>query len=92
MPQEQSGGLANDLYLCRGAFVMNTHNLCPQMGLANRSTGFVVDIQFRDEDDPKTDRPYCIWVEIDAYSGESFFEQQARRKWVPILPKVERVS
>ena len=92
MPQEQCGGLTNDLYLCRRAFVMITHNLCPQMGLADGSTGFVVDIQFRDEDDPKTDLPYCIWVEIDAYSGESFFEQQERRKWVPILPKVERVS
>ena len=71
MPQEQCGGLTNDLYLCRRAFVMITHNLCLLMGLADGSTGFVVDIQFRDEDDPKTDLPYCIWVEIDAYSGES---------------------
>jgi hypothetical protein len=39
----------------------------------------------------KPDLPYCVWVEMDDYCGESFFPaEDGRDKWVPIYPRTHR--
>ncbi|CAJ1945762.1 unnamed protein product [Cylindrotheca closterium] len=92
---DRCGGLYNVLFLAIGAEVPLTYNLCPKLGLANGSTGKVVGIKYRQKESPQTKKhlPYCVWVEMDDYSGESFFPEPtsstepSRSKWVPIYPQ-----
>ena len=67
MTPEKFQGLPNQLHLACGALVMLTHNLKPEVGLANGSTGTVVDIQYHPDADPEKDLPYCVWVDVKDY-------------------------
>ena len=86
---DRCGGLTNVLFLSNDSRVTLTYNLCPEIGLANGSTGKVIDVKYREGESPQNkDLPYCVWVEMDGYSGPSFFPEVLRRnKWVPIYQK-----
>ena len=56
-------------------------NLCPDIGLANGSTGKVVDIKYQDDESPQNKNiPYCVWVDMDDYTGPPFFPHTERKK------------
>jgi ATP-dependent exoDNAse (exonuclease V) alpha subunit len=78
--------MKNVLYLAVTAKVVLESNLCPEVGLANGSTGFIKDIVY-DDDKLAPNLPVYCWVEMDDYSGPTFFQNNPeRRKWVPIAP------
>ena len=95
VPADRCGQLHNVLFLARDSKVTLTNNLCPELGLANGSTGKVKDILYRpgesSRENPQTkkaDLPYCVWVEMEDYCGPSFFpEEDGRDKWIPIYPR-----
>ena len=88
---DRCGQLTNVLFLARDAKVTLTYNLCPELGLANGSTGKVKDVVYLPGESPggdEPDLPYCVWVEVDGYTGDSFFPAaDGRDKWVPIFPR-----
>ena len=49
---DRCGQLFKVIFLAREAKVTLTFNLCPDIGLANGSTGNVVDIKYRDDESP----------------------------------------
>ncbi len=60
-------------------------NLCPELGLANGSTGLIRDIVYRTNELPPTNLPKFCWVEMADYAGPTFFpENESRKQWVPI--------
>ena len=62
-------------------------NLCPELGLANGSTGLIRDIVYRTNELPPTNLPKFCWVEMADYAGPTFFpENESRKQWVPIYP------
>jgi len=84
-------GLYNVLYVCVGAEVMLTTNVCQQLGLSNGVIGTVVDITFDRNDTSYVPGflPKIVWVELreNQYTGESLFPNDiSRRNWIPILP------
>ena len=96
---DKCGGLANKLYLAVGAKVMLTYNLRPELGLANGSTGEVVDRIWNAGEHPRdSDLPYCIWVNFPDYVGPPLTRPngvddpsaEERKTWVPIAPHVHR--
>lgn len=77
---DRCGGLTNVLFLSNDSRVTLTYNLCPEIGLANGSTGKVIDVKYREGESPQNkDLPYCVWVEMDGYTGPSFFPEVLRR-------------
>ena len=95
---DRCGLLPNVLYLAPKAKVTLTFNLCPELGLANGSTGVVKDILYspgtKPVDQHPTGRPqdvvlpYCVWVEMEDYCGPSFFaDGTGKEKWFPIYPR-----
>jgi ATP-dependent DNA helicase PIF1 len=83
---ERFHGLRNVLYLAVSAKVVLESNICPEVGLANGSTGTIKDIVY-DDDKLAPNLPAYCWVEMDDYSGPTFFQNSPeRRKWVPIAP------
>jgi len=70
---DRCGQLNNVLFLSRDAKVTLTYNLCPEIGLANGSTGIVKDVVYKTGESPKKHIPYCVWVEMEGYTGPSFF-------------------
>ena len=84
---DKAGGLANTLYLCRGAKVMLTSNLNVPFGLFNGSTGTVCDIIYLDGRNPKQSLPDVVMVSFIKYTGPPFLADNP--KVVPIVP-VER--
>ena len=70
---DRCGQLHNVLFLARGAKVTLTYNLSPEIGLANGSSRVVKDVVYRAGESPKKHLPYCVWVEMEGYTGPSFF-------------------
>jgi hypothetical protein len=87
---DQFNSLQNKLYLAKGALVLLTTNMWPEGGLANGSTGTVVDIEY-DAGTPAPGLPKCVWVDFGSdYTGPTFFPEDpdhcTKRGWVPIAP------
>jgi ATP-dependent DNA helicase PIF1 len=88
---DQFNSLQNTLYLAKGALVLLTTNMWPEGGLANGSTGTVVDIEY-DAGTPAPGLPKCVWVDFGSdYTGPTFFspgdpDHCTKRGWVPIPP------
>ena len=77
---DRCGKLFNVIFLAREAKLTLTFNLCPDIGLANGSTGKVVYIKYRDDESPHNkDITYCIWVDMDYYTGPPFFPRPERK-------------
>ena len=75
-------GVVNDLFLCKGAHVMITHNICVELGLVNGTMGVVYDIIWN----MRGDEPLAVLLALrkttattDGYSGPSFFLQKRKR-------------
>ena len=85
---DKASGLLATLYLCRGAKVMLTNNLCVDVGLFNGSMGVVTDIIYLEGRSPQESLPDVVMVSFNKYSGPAFLEDDP--KVVPIVP-IERV-
>ena len=81
-------GLEAVLYICKGARVMLTMNLWPQVGLCNGTTGVVVDIIYAGNHQPP-DLPIAVIVKFDNYTGPSI---SAIPDCVPIPPITASVN
>jgi len=87
--ERQERGFDDDsiTFLCNNARVVLEMNLAPELGLANGCTGTVKEIVYGDSQKAPNLPLYC-WVEIDEYTGPTFFKNNpARCKWVPIFPQ-----
>ena len=78
------------MYIAKGAYVFLTTNLWPEGGLANGSTGTVVDIEYA-EGTIAPALPKCVWVDFGSdYQGPKFFPDDeahaTKQGWVPIAP------
>ena len=79
------GGLEPKLFLCLGARVMLTRNLWTEKGLCNGSMGTVLDIIYKEGDNPPA-LPIAVLVQFDdSYTGPSFCSDKPR--CVPIIPE-----
>ena len=84
--------LRERLYLCKNARVVLEMNLASEIGLANGSTGIIKEIVY-EESQKAPELPKFCWVEMDDYSGPTFFkDNDNRRQWVPIYPKTANDS
>ncbi|XP_066915540.1 uncharacterized protein [Clytia hemisphaerica] len=81
--------LTNKVFLSKGARVMLTRNLWPDVGLCNGSLGIVKDIIFQRNLLPPS-LPIAVIVKFDKYTGPSFFNEEDN--CVPIVPIVETLS
>ena len=82
------GKLFNVIFLASEAKVILTFNLCTDIGLANGSTGKVVDIKYRDDESPQNKNiPYYIWVDMGDYTGPPLFPHPERKKWILIYAR-----
>ena len=82
------GQLFNVIFLAREEKVTLAFNLCPEIGLANGSTGKVVDIKYRYYESPQNKNiPYCICVDMDDYTSAPFFPHPERKKWILIYAR-----
>ena len=76
------GQLFNVIFLACEEKVTLKFNLCPEIGLANGSTGKAVDIKYQDDESPQNQNiPYCIWVDMDDYTGPPLFPHPERNNW-----------
>ncbi|XP_066914869.1 uncharacterized protein [Clytia hemisphaerica] len=82
-------GLANEVFLAKGAKVMLTRNLWSDVGLCNGSLGIVKDIIFQRNHLPPA-LPIAVIVKFDRYTGPSFFDDEDN--CVPIVPIIETSS
>ena len=57
------------------------------MGLVNGSPGIVRDIIYEEDANIMRDLPIVVIVEFESYTGPSFFNDEFRKKWVPIYQK-----
>ena len=82
------GQMPRKTFLCKGAPVMMTTNLCTEWGLFNGSMGTVVDIYFAGGRKPSRDgkeHPDVIFVDMPAYCGPEVIPGHPHL--VPIGPK-----
>jgi hypothetical protein len=86
-PSDKAGGLIRTLYLCKGAKIMLTANLCVQYGLYNGAVGTVTDIIYPCGKTPIDSQPEVVMVDFGKYSGPPFLPEHP--KLLPIVP-VER--
>ena len=78
--------LDKSIFLAVGARVLVTVNIFSEGGLNNGTTGVVKDLIYTG-DNTAPNLPNVVIVEIDDYTGPSFFPQYPERsKWVPIKP------
>ena len=89
MDSSKAGGLLPTLYLCVGAKVMLSANLCVQNGLYNGATGTVVDIIYSNGCTNDT-LPDVVMVEFPKYSGPAFLDDSP--KIVPIFAIERRID
>ena len=90
IPEELSGGLANELELCEGARVLSTSNVWVSAGIMNGTAGTIRAIVYRrgdrpDHEDVRRRLPYVILVECPQFTGTPFFDLSQyleRRQWV----------
>jgi ATP-dependent exoDNAse (exonuclease V) alpha subunit len=86
-------GLETTLFLCVGAHISLTINLCSKANLVNGATGVVKDIVYAEDKKPP-DLPILVMVDFgEAYTGPSFFPDDIeKRGWVPIPTFTARFS
>ena len=86
-------GLETTLFLCVGAHISLTINLCSKANLVNGATGVVKDIVYAEDKKPP-DLPILVMVDFgEAYNGPSFFPDDIeKRGWVPIPTFTARFS
>ena len=90
---EACGELENTLYISKESKVMLRRNLATQCGLVNGSVGFVKEIVYENEHDPrKFSLPIAVIVEFESYTGAPFFHGDSRRKWVPLRPQKQDIN
>jgi hypothetical protein len=90
MTSDKAGGLLPVVYICKGAKVMLTANLCvPYVGL-NGSMGRIEEITYNTGDSPKTSLPKVVIVEFPNYTGPSCINNYS--KLVPIVPVERRLD
>ena len=82
--------LVNHEYYAVNSKVLLTKNLKPELGLANGTTGKVMDIVWKDgstDEDISNASNLFIWVNFgDNYKGETFFADFPERKgWFPVF-------
>ena len=88
---DQTMGIYNGIYICVGAKVLLTSNLCQPFGLVNRSAGIVKDIIYSPRTGPSTHLPLFIVVDFGhEYSGPRLFPNidglPPRDRWACVYP------
>ena len=86
-----SRGLDPRMEVCLQAPVILIHNLAVKHGLMNGSFGKVKHIQFSPGDRPdhadfRRRMPAVLVVDFPGYKGPAFYDDPARRTWVPVMP------
>jgi ATP-dependent DNA helicase PIF1 len=69
---DTGGNLHAAMPLCQGCRVMITRNLWTEKGVVNGSAGLLRDIVWLPGADTNRDLPFCIFVELDKYTGPTF--------------------
>ena len=77
---EDAGGLHQIVFLAKGAKVMLTANLWPEVGLCNGATGDILRFIYQDQRAPPN-LPIAVLVYFYTYTGQLFFNN-----CVPIVP------
>jgi len=78
---EDFAGLPAQTWLCRGAPVVMTTNVCQSWQLFNGAVGRVVDIVFRPGESPRLDGtswPHMVIVEFPKYTGPLVFPDRPK--------------
>ena len=92
MEESQFNGLASHVELSDEARVILTQNINPEVGLMNGTQAVVKQIVYApgthpNHENPACRLPACILVDVPKYTGPIFFEDAAKRTWVPIFPR-----
>ena len=82
---DSEGELPRQVPVCKGADVVLTDNLWPEMGLINGSKGTVTHIVFQEGMHPGNGMPHFIVVAFPDYLGPSFLPDHPGT--VPIFPR-----
>ena len=72
------------------AKVMLTTNLCVPFGLFNGATGTIIDLIYKNENQPENSLPDVVMVQLDNYSGLPFIKEHS--KIVPIVPVKRKID
>jgi hypothetical protein len=70
--EEDAAGLEKHFNVCISGKMMLTRNLWVERGLCNGTIGIVRDIVWKLGQDVKKERPVCIMLEVDGYTGPTF--------------------
>ena len=81
------GGLANYIHLSTGCNITLTLNTWNKKGLVNGSFGTVKDIIYPDSTLIKGTIPETIIIHFPKYTGPQFFNDEARKNWIPLNPR-----
>ena len=92
MEESHFNGLQAHLELCDEARGILTQNINPGVGLMNGTQVTVKHTIYAPGNHPNHDTPAlrlpaCILLDIPTYTGPAFFDDAARRTWVPLFPR-----
>jgi hypothetical protein len=76
MTSDKADGLLPVVYICKGAKVMLTANLCVPYGLSNGSMGRVEEIIYKTGDSPKTSIPKVVICRVPKLHRTIIHQQQ----------------